>query len=137
MSDRVPSPLPELRKRLREGVQALKLPLLPVLTVNLADATVIGQKHRTLLVALGAAGIPQPISTEPLEVRDAQLLAGPQADGVTPNAGDVFVAPNNNPLPTGWPLGPREWVGTGPTDLSEWYMVGANAGDVLRILLTE
>jgi hypothetical protein len=137
MWDRVGNPFSALRKRLREGVQAEEMALKPILVADISDATLIGQTHRTIAVALAAANTAQPVSMQSLEVRDVEILAGPKADGVTPNVGLLFLAPNSNPLPTGWPLGPGEHVGLGPTDLSEWYVVGANAGDVLRILYVE
>jgi hypothetical protein len=90
------------------------------------------------MVAVQGANVPTKLKATTLRVRQLRILAGPKAD-LTANAGNVYVGDQKVDTKDGDVLAPgqfSDYEAAGDDeylDLSDFYIVAPNAGDVVRI----
>ncbi len=107
----------------------------PAFVVNLDSIELRANPHTTVARAIAAASKPQALAHRPLRVTQAVVYNGPRGDGVTPNTSKLFLGDNTVSIAEGAPIAVDGFLGLGPCDLSQVYVVSATAGDIVRVLL--
>lgn len=104
--------------------------------IDVTQMALLDLKPVALVVSLKAANTAQRLNAGRQFVQRVIIIGGPQLDGVTPNAGNVFIGGAAVSIETGVPLAPGgSFDGIGPCDLADLYIIGANVGDTLRVLI--
>lgn len=115
-------------------LELAKISRTPQLVIALDSLELLQPKPVCELVALAAAA-PQAIRGSTFRVRGLTVVAGPYADGITPNATTIFLGDQAGVTKgQGFPLGPGDSYTFGAVDLADLWITGATPGDVLRLI---
>lgn len=105
----------------------------PVLIISLDSPRFLKVVPASHMVALRAASIATPLTTKPLRVQSVDIQAGPLEDGTTPNTSPIYIGGPNVAVGNGRELVAGSSVSIGAVDLSQIYVVGITATDVIRL----
>ena len=105
----------------------------PVLVISLDSPRFLKLVPASRMVGLRAANTPTPLSRGPLRVQSVDIQAGPLADGTTPNTSPIYIGGPNVAVNNGRELIAGSNVSIGAVDLSEIFVVGITATDVIRM----
>ncbi len=105
----------------------------PVLVISLDSPRFLKLVPASSMVTLRGASTPTPLSRGPLRVQSVDIQAGPLADGTTVNTNPIYMGGPNVAVGNGRELVPGSSVSIGAVDLSEIYVIGITATDVIRL----